>query len=490
MNGEKQPSLSIRTLNASAWTVTVKLVSRSLDLLTLLVLARYLGPGDFGLIAMAMTLVYVVEAILELPLSAALISADEITEGMYDTAFTLSLLRGLAITCVMGCLSFPLASFYGDPRLVLLVWILSFAPFMRGMINSRLIKYEKVLDYRRDFFLEICGKTVASLTAMAIALSTGSYWAMVAGTLLSPTVMMILSYIILPVRPRFTLSAWPAFSNILGWSVLSQIAAALNWQVDRIILPRYTNVVEFGHFSTANDIASLPLQAIATPVTAPLLPAFAAARTSGTVANAYVKASRGIMILLAPIFFIMAVRGQDVVLLVLGEKWLPAAPILSGIAIANLLLLPTVPMPALVMAYGQMKSIAIRTTVELLVRIPLTVLGILHYGVAGAVVAKILTCAAILVVSMSLVKSLIQVGIIRQIRSILDPALCILGSYAFSQCLNILLPESRAYIEFVLWIVCFCFGYAALVLAVWYITGKKPSIESDVLRRLNTLFRR
>lgn len=489
MTSEKQLSLSSKTLNASVWTVTVKMVSRGLDLLTLLVLARYLGPAEFGLIAIAMTIVYVVEAILELPLSAALISADEITEDMYDTAFTLSLLRGLCITCIMGGLSFPLAHFYGDSRLVLLILILSIAPFMRGMINSRLIKFEKMLDYRRDFFLEVSGKIVASLAAMTIALSTSSYWAMVAGTLLSPSVMMVLSYIIVPVRPRFTLSAWPAFSNILGWSILSQVAAAVNWQVDRLILPRFTDIVRFGHFSTANDIASLPLQAIASPVTAPLLPAFAAARAGGTVSGAYMKASRGIMILLAPIFFVMVVRSQDVVLLVLGEKWLPAAPVLSGIAFSNLILLPIIPMPALVMAYGQMKSIALRTTVELIVRIPLTVLGIIYYGVMGAITAKILTCAGIVFLSMGLVKNVIRVQIWKQLLVVLDPALCILGSYGISKIVTASVPDRYRCLEFAGWLACFGACYLALIFLLWSLKGKRAGLENDIRERVSRIFR-
>ena len=59
------PSLSARAFVAGIWTVGVRLLSRGVDFITLLVLARFLGPADFGLVAMAMTVVFIVEAILD-----------------------------------------------------------------------------------------------------------------------------------------------------------------------------------------------------------------------------------------------------------------------------------------------------------------------------------------------------------------------------------------------------------------------------------------
>src|ERR1700712_1950291 len=103
-----EPSLSERTARASIWTVGSKLVSKAIDLVTLLCLARMLGPADFGLVAMAMTSVLITEAIFELPLGIALIRIPEpeLTSGMYDTALTLGLIRGVVISVTLCALAY------------------------------------------------------------------------------------------------------------------------------------------------------------------------------------------------------------------------------------------------------------------------------------------------------------------------------------------------------------------------------------------------
>ncbi|MDU6831583.1 MAG: oligosaccharide flippase family protein, partial [Bradyrhizobium sp.] len=72
-----------------------RLITRGLDLVTLVALGRLLSPTDFGLVAIAMSIVQILEAILELPLSLALMTLSTRTKSHFDSAFTLQLLRGL-----------------------------------------------------------------------------------------------------------------------------------------------------------------------------------------------------------------------------------------------------------------------------------------------------------------------------------------------------------------------------------------------------------
>jgi O-antigen/teichoic acid export membrane protein len=212
-----------------------------------------------------MTLIFIVEAVLELPLSSALLRLPEMTRRAFETAFTLGLLRGLLVAGVMAALAWPIARIYGDDRLVLLVCTLALAPATRGLISPRMILFEKALDFRRKGALELLGKTVAATVAISTAVTTGSYWAVAAGTVATPTVMMICSYIMAPMRPRLTLADWPLFSDLIGWNFVSQTIAAINWQIDRILLPRFTDVASFGRFAAANDLSQLPHQAVIAP---------------------------------------------------------------------------------------------------------------------------------------------------------------------------------------------------------------------------------
>jgi O-antigen/teichoic acid export membrane protein len=80
--------LGRRTAVGGTWMVGARLVSRVIDLATMLVLAHILLPKDFGLVAIAMTVIYIIEAALELPVSQALVRLQVIEPAHYDTAFS------------------------------------------------------------------------------------------------------------------------------------------------------------------------------------------------------------------------------------------------------------------------------------------------------------------------------------------------------------------------------------------------------------------
>lgn len=64
-------SVSHRTATASIWTISGKFLARLLDFVSLLILARLLSPTDFGLVAIATSVLVIVETILDLPLTQA-----------------------------------------------------------------------------------------------------------------------------------------------------------------------------------------------------------------------------------------------------------------------------------------------------------------------------------------------------------------------------------------------------------------------------------
>src|SRR5262245_25977054 len=125
--------LTLKTILGAGWTVAGRLGGRAIDFITLLVLARILSPADFGVVALGVTLVAIVETVLEIPLSQALTRLRELDKTHLDTAFTLGLLRGLFFSLVIFAAAWPFAYFYHDGRLVWVVAALGVGPFARGL---------------------------------------------------------------------------------------------------------------------------------------------------------------------------------------------------------------------------------------------------------------------------------------------------------------------------------------------------------------------
>src|SRR4029453_11620425 len=117
------------------WMVFGKVVDRSLGLVSTLVLARLLVPADFGLVAMATSLIAILELLNAFGLAAALIQRADATRVHCDTVWTLNVCAAAFISTCLLVLAWPLSIFYEDPRLVALPCVLRAGPLSRGFKN-------------------------------------------------------------------------------------------------------------------------------------------------------------------------------------------------------------------------------------------------------------------------------------------------------------------------------------------------------------------
>lgn len=389
---------------AGLWTVGGRLAARLVDVLTLLVLVRLLPPADFGLVALGTTILQTVEAVLELPLAQALIRMPAPGGAMFATALTLGALRGAAVAVLMTALAWPAALFFGEPRLVPLILAMAIAPVCRGLVSPRMVVFMRRMDFRREAALDVGGKLTAFAVAVPVALATGSYWAIAAGTIAAPVAAAALSYGFAPMRPRLTLAGWPHFADMLGWNSLAQLVAAANWQADRIVLGRFVPPSLFGRFTISDTLAALPFQALVEPLTRPLLVSFSTVRRRGELGPAYLAAAGVVTLLLSPVYAFLVLFADPVVTLVLGAKWQGAGPVLAAIASIVFLQFPTHPSPSFLMSQDRTRLLAARNAVELLVRLPAGICGAALFGIPGAILARALGAAATLVFTAAILR--------------------------------------------------------------------------------------
>jgi O-antigen/teichoic acid export membrane protein len=483
--------LDRRIAVGGGWLVGARLLSRSVDLGAMLVLAHMLSPRDFGLVAIAMTVIYVVEAALELPVSQALVSLQSIEPAQYDTAFTLSLLRGLALGLIVCLFSWPFARFYGDSRLLPLVCVLCLAPIARGLVSPRLADFSIKLQFAPDFTMEIIGKAAAFLVAVILAITTKSYWAIAAGTVVAPIAGTITSYLFAPYRPRVSLSAWSSFSGFLGWYTTAQAINALNWQTDRLILGKIMSKSELGLFTAANDTATIPVMAFISPINRPLLSAFSMLKEQPQrLAQSYQRSANAIVTLGLPILIGESLLARPAVRLLLGSQWKGSAPLLQWLAISLVPALFALPMSPLAMSFGRTKVFFQRNMFEVCVKLPLVVFGAIRYGFMGVVFARCISESATVFFCMVIVQRLIGLPIHRQLlgpwRSVFSAAVMALVIWLASPVLttsNAIAPLAAGLLLVV------ALGAATYSLVLWLLwnaagspAGLEAMISSSLMR--------
>ncbi len=467
--------------------MTARLIAKSIDFLTLMVLARLLSPAQFGIVAVAMTLIYIVEAVLELPIGQVLVRI-EIKRSHLDTAFTLGVLRGVILAIIVTALAWPFSYFYNDERLIGLIAILSLAPAIRGMLSPRLAVYAQMLNYKRDFAIELSAKVIAFLLSVSAAFIFRDYRALIIGTLATPIVMMILSYVLAPYRPRLSLTEWPEFAQYIGWSTASQLLAALNWQCDRLVLGRYVSRARLGEFSLANDLSYLPEQAIIKPIARPLLAAFALIGSDRQRLDAaYEKSATTILAVGAPIMIGLSLLARPAVELALGGKWLAAIPIIQWLSLTLIPALFIAPLGALAVSLGRPEVAMQQTTGEALVKLPMVFAGAYWFGVFGVVVSRGIAAVITGLISFYLVRKLIGTPVRKQIWSAWRVAV---SSVVLATTLFLLRPFVDSKISIVLAIEMIAVAGTGMLFYVislaicWRIAGSPNGLETSVFERI------
>jgi O-antigen/teichoic acid export membrane protein len=477
--------LGHKTAVGGTWMVSARLVSRLLDLVAMLVLARILLPKDFGLVAIAMSLIYIVEAALELPVSQALVQLRDLEREHYDTAFTLSLSRGCVLCAIVCSVAWPFSRFYGDSRLFLLTCVLSAAPVARGLVSPRLADFSKRLDFSPDFIMEFSGKCLAIIVAITTGLLAHSYWSIVAITVITPLAGTIVSYVIAPYRPRLSLEKLPAFSGFLGWITAAQIVGALNWQTDRLLLGKLTSRAALGQFAAANDASNIPIAALFSPILRPLLSAFTALRDDiGRLRSSYLNSSTGIVTLGLPILLCESMLAYPIVRLLFGPKWLEAAPLLRWLALSLVPGLFALPMAPLVMSFGKTRIFFNRNLFEVCVKLPLVIVGAIKYGFMGVIFARCISETATVMYSIYIVHNLLGISVVRQLVAPWRSLVSICGMAAVLAALTMNMDtgasNSHLLVVSIAIVVAGLATYVFLLWLLWLVAGRPSGIEAMV----------
>lgn len=455
-------------------------------------LARLLTPADFGIVALATSMLLVLQAFTDFSLTQALVRNAETTDEHLNSAWSLNVGRGLAVAILFAGSAPIFAKMYDDKRLALVMVALSLIPLISGAANPRLALLKKNLNFHQDALLVISSTFTSAILSIVFAYYYRSYWALVAGSVAGQIINLAISYIIFPYLPKIGFSKVRELWGFSFWVSLGQIVNTLNYRFDEILVGSLLGKRDLGLYTVGGKLAKIPGQEIVRPLTATLFPAFtAAAKDPARLTRAYVR-TQGIATAIAlPTGLGFAVVAASVVALFLGPKWGGAVLVIQLVsAVSALETLGTLANP-LGMALGQTKSLFTRNCVKLAIRVPLMAIGIFWHGLLGLLVARMIAGFISVIIDMRMVKLFLGLSILGQflanIRCFLASAtmvVSILGiQYLFEH--SGFQPDSAMMLTF-----CVIAGIATYVgstVALWLIAGKPRGPETEILDLLQTM---
>ena len=340
--------LKEKSIRAGAARMVAQVASLALRTSALVVLARLLGPKDFGLVGMVTAFTGVLTWFRDFGLSAAVVQRSEITADQHSTLFWINVLVGALLALVTLAAAPAIAAFYHEPRLVWVAAVLGTA----FLFNAVGIQHSALLQ-RQMRFTAMAVISVASLmvgTAIAIggaAIGYG-YWALVTSSVTTPLVASIGFWLAtgwVPGMPRRSADI-RSMIHFGGALTLNGVIGYIALNADKVLIGRFLGVDALGIYGRAFQLVNTPTENLNSAVGEVAFAALSRLQNDPARLRSYfLKIFSFILGLTLPITIACALFADDIVLVVLGPKWQASTEIVR-------LLAPTIAVTAVINPMG------------------------------------------------------------------------------------------------------------------------------------------
>ncbi len=390
-------------IRGAGWNGALQVATTVLAAVKIVVLARILTPNDFGLFALVVITLGILEATSETGINPTIIQSEKSISYFLDTAWVISLIRGLLISILMILMGFVLRSVYQSEQLLTLVGLAALIPIIKGFINPAIVTLQKDFRFFRDTVYRFLVLVVEVSSTIVIALLLRSVFAMVLGLIVSASFEVVLTWLMFNVRPRLNYISSRAreiFTNMKGLNILSILGYASE-NVDSLIVGKVVGTSGLGIYQNSYGFThKLNLQ-LAKSVQHGTFPVYARmSNDQPRLRRAYlrtVSTSIGIFTVIAIPFFLFP---ELTVSILLGDKWLAAVPLIRPLLIAGIIQSVAAISSSLLVsrrAYFWMNANLLTTVVSMAMLV--FILGT-RYGLIGAVIGVLLSRAMALPISL------------------------------------------------------------------------------------------
>lgn len=381
-------------IHGISWMAGLRFFTRGITFFRLAILARILSPAQFGTFGIATLILAFLEILTETGINVFLIQSEKKVEEYMHTAWVVSILRGILLSLFLFLSAPFIASFFNDASSEMIIKFLSIVPLMRGFINPAVVNFQKNLRFKQEFWYRSTVFLFDSLVTIVIALITRDVIAFVYGLIAGVILEVILSFVVVSPRPKFAYEA-TKLRMIIGrgkWVTIYGVFHYLAQEGDNAVVGKMLGTGPLGIYQNAYKLSTLPISEITDVVSKVVFPIYTKiAGDRHRLWKAFIRSTLFIVLGASVISFILILFPKEIVLLLLGDKWRGAIPVIQILSLYGLLRAIVGSVSSLFLAVNKQEYVAAMTFTRFfglaVTVIPLTQM----YGIIGASSAAVIS---------------------------------------------------------------------------------------------------
>jgi lipopolysaccharide exporter len=478
-------------LVGGSWLIAARAVDRLVGVVSVSIMARLLTPGDFGVVAVAGTVVGAVELLSAFGFDWALVRHLDPSVDDLNSAWTLRVLLGVVTGIGIAAMGPAGAAFYHLPALKGVLIGMGVTSFTASLENIGTVYFRRDYAFHMEFLMRSAAKLGGFIVAVAVALQYRSYWALVAGQFAIRVVNVVSSYLLHPFRPRLSLkkardllgfSSWLLFGNVIQYCLV---------RFGDLYIGRVYGAATNGLFAVAGEISVAPLSEVAQPINRAAYSKYSEdVRANRGLAASYASISSLIWMIALPMAAGTAAVAPAIIALLLGPRWQAAVPVLRWSAIGMAFGLISTGTAPVCWAIGRPRVVVASNASAAAMLIPAAMVCSHFWGYLGVAFAWVLVNAFMVPINFTLLRRVAGISFAELWAHVWRVVLGTLLMGAILWCLfrGSEIAGSASALRLLLEQVAVgVFTYTVVVYATWIAAGKPPGPEhlaEKVIRRV------
>ena len=319
------------------WKLLERFSVQGLSLIITFVLARILDPSDYGTVALIVVFTSLSSVVIDGGLNTALIQKKDADNVDFSTIFFSSLLLSILIYVVLYLSAPAISEFYDNPALTSVVRVLSIVIIFEAMNAVQRAYVAKYMLFKKLFYSTLSALVFSGAVGLYMAVNEYGVWALVCQQVCSNLVTTLVMFISIRWLPTMTFS-FTRFKELFnyGWKIFGINLMVVFYQdIRSLIIGKYYTPASLAFFDRGRTLPQIIVSNISTSLQAVIFPVFSDAQNEPQKVKEMVRKAVSLSCFsIFPTLVLLIVVAHPLILLLLGEKWLPAVPFVWIFAVA------------------------------------------------------------------------------------------------------------------------------------------------------------
>ncbi|MEG1724009.1 MAG: lipopolysaccharide biosynthesis protein [Anaerovoracaceae bacterium] len=333
-------SLKTKTIHGAVWSFVDNIASSGITFLVGIILARLLTPEEFGVLGMLTIFIAISNSFVDSGFSNALIRKNDVKAIDYNTVFYFNILIGIGCYIFLFIASPAISRFFREPQLLNVTRVLGLVLIINALAIIQRTQFIKKIDFKTQAKISIISSLSSGSIGVGMAFAGCDVWSLVGQQLSRQFFNTLFLWIYSKWRPAWEFS-WKSFHEMFSFGsklLVSGLLETIYQNIYYLIIGRFYSSGLLGQYTRAeqfNTIFSSNLTSVVQRVSFPVLSSIQ--EEEQRLKEAYRRVMKMTMFVTFACMLGLAATAKPLILLLIGEKWLPAVAYLQIICFSGML---------------------------------------------------------------------------------------------------------------------------------------------------------